>query len=201
MTQWRSSQETVVVSGCQRLRGSEPNPAAKSGEAELAELKDASRVLTPFVIRYMDSRPEGSTEQDTSQMWICNRACIARTTIGFLMLPLAGLAHGQSGVDGLPLIAAARTADTTSARALLADGADVNGRYGDGSTALHWAAHRDAADLVAMLLTAGADVNAADDHGVTALSLSCLNGNAAVVEMLLAAGADANAARVNGETP
>ena len=134
-------------------------------------------------------------------MLICNRACITRLTIGFLMLPLAGLAHGQSGADGLPLIAAARTADTTSARALLAGGADVSSRYGDGTTALHWAAHRDAADLVAMLLAAGADVNAADDHGVTALSLACLNGNAAVVEMLLAAGADANAARVNGETP
>jgi ankyrin repeat protein len=134
-------------------------------------------------------------------MWICSRARITALSIGFLMLPLAGLAPGQSGVDGLPLIAAARAADTTSARALLADGADVDRRYGDGTTALHWAAHRDAADLVGILLAAGADVNAADDHGVTALSLSCLNGNALVVEMLLSAGADANAARVNGETP
>ena len=130
-----------------------------------------------------------------------NRACVATLAVGLLAWPLAGLAPGQPSVEGPPLIAAARTADTTKARASLSAGADVNGRYGDGTTALHWAAHRDAADLVAVLLAAGADVNAADDLGVTPLSLACLNGGTEIVETLLASGADPNAARVNGETP
>ena len=130
-----------------------------------------------------------------------NRASVAALAVGLLGGPLAGFATGQSNVDGSPLIAAARTADTPRVRASLSAGADVNDRYGDGTTALHWAAHRDAAELVAVLLAAGADVNVADDHGVTALSLACLNGSTEIAETLLAAGADPNATRVNGETP
>ncbi len=143
----------------------------------------------------------GVNKLDTRLMSNRNLSCIATLAVGLLGWPLAGLATGQPSVDGSPLIAAARTADTTGARASLSAGADVNDRYGDGTTALHWAAHRDAADLVALLLAAGADVDAADDHGVTALSLACLNGSTVVVESLLAAGANPNAARVNGETP
>ena len=129
------------------------------------------------------------------------RVSVAALAVGLLGWPLAGFATGQQGGDGFPLIAAARTADTPRVRASLSAGADVNERYGDGTTALHWAAHRDDADLVAVLIAAGADVNAADDHGVTALSLACLNGSTEIVETLLAAGADPDAARVSGETP
>ena len=134
-------------------------------------------------------------------MSIRNRACIVALAVGLLGWPLAGPATGQPSAAGSPLIAAARTADTTRARASLSAGADVNDRYGDGTTALHWAAHRDAADLVAVLLEAGADVNAADDHGVTPLALACLNGSTEIVETLLASAADPNIARGNGETP
>ena len=122
-------------------------------------------------------------------------------TFGLLFPPLVPTSDAQTATDGLELIAAARRADGAEVRALLANGVDVNTRYGDGTTALHWATHRDADALVTLLLAAGAEVNAADDHGVTPLSLACLNGNAAAVEQLLAAGADANRARSNGETP
>jgi ankyrin repeat protein len=120
---------------------------------------------------------------------------------GLLVQAFAGPSLAQPTTDGPPLIAAARLADDDAVRALLADGADVNTRYGDQTTALHWAAHRDAAELVAVLIGAGADVNAADDHGVTALSLACLNGSLPIVQALLDGGADANAGRGNGETP
>ena len=120
---------------------------------------------------------------------------------GILFPPLAATAGAQTATDDLALIAAARSADGDAVRTLLADGADVNTRYGDGTTALHWAAHRDDGALVTLLLDAGAAVNAADDHGVTPLSLACLNGSVAVIRTLLDAGADANAARTNGETP
>ena len=122
-------------------------------------------------------------------------------TVGLLSTPLIGTASAQTTTAGLELIAAARRADAVAVRALLAAGVDANTRYGDGTTALHWATHRDAADLVTHLIAAGADVNTADDHGVTALSLACVNGSVAIVQTLLAAGADVNATRRNGETP
>ena len=121
--------------------------------------------------------------------------------LGLLFPPLVATSRAQPATDGLELISAARRADHEAVRALLADGVDVNTRYGDGTTALHWAAHRDDPELVTVLTAAGADANAADDHGVTPLSLACLNATAGVVDRLLAAGADANAARRNGETP
>ena len=121
--------------------------------------------------------------------------------VGLLCTPLIAHTGPQSATDGLALIAAARSADVDAVRTLLADGVDVDTRYGDGTTALHWAAHREDGALVTLLLGVGADVNAADDHGVTPLWLACLNGNATLVEQLLAAGADTNLARANGETP
>ena len=129
------------------------------------------------------------------------RPHVVAVAVTLLFPPLVATSRAQTAPDGLELIAAARRADHEAVRTLLVDGVDVTTRYGDGTTALHWAAHRDAPALVSFLLDAGADANAADDHGVTPLSLACLNGSAAVVDRLLAAGADANAARSNGETP
>ena len=120
-----------------------------------------------------------------------------------LLMPTALSAAGpaEAIADPIALIEAAKRTDHPAVRALIEGGTDVNSRYGDGTTALHWAAHRDALDLVVVLLEAGADASASDDHGVTPLTLACLNGNLSIVDTLLAAGADANATRSNGETP
>ena len=82
----------------------------------------------------------------------------------------------------------------------LTRGVDVNATQIDGHTALHWAAHYDDAETVALLVKAGANVNAANHYGVPPLALACTNGNAAVVRMLLEAGADANVTMKGGET-
>jgi hypothetical protein len=67
--------------------------------------------------------------------------------LGTLALAAANavlLPPGRAGAASeTPLIAAVRNGDTQAVQALLKGHADVNGRQGDGATALHWAAHLD----------------------------------------------------------
>jgi ankyrin repeat protein len=86
-------------------------------------------------------------------------------------------------------------------RALVKQGVDVNSRTADGTTALHWAAHWDDFDSVALLLQAGARIDAVDDHGVTPLSLAAEHASVRMVETLLKAGANPNVAQMSGMTP
>lgn len=118
---------------------------------------------------------------------------------------LAGIAIlVATGAIGLraqsPLVDAARSGDAAAVRALLGRKADVHATAADGTTALHWAVHRNEVALVEALLEAGARANGASRHGVTPLQLAATNGNAAVVRRLLDAGADPNAALPDGET-
>jgi ankyrin repeat protein len=100
-----------------------------------------------------------------------------------------------------PLIAAVKAVDLDTVRSLVVDqGADVNQTAPDGATALHWAVHKNDAELVDLLLEAGADVSVANRYGVRPISLAAENGNAEILEALLDAGADPNAALPEGET-
>jgi ankyrin repeat protein len=100
-----------------------------------------------------------------------------------------------------PLSDAAWRVDRDAVRRLLKEGADVNGRDGDGATALIWASYRDDLETVDLLLRSGAQVNAANDLGATALWAAGQNGSAAVVQRLIEAKADPNLALTSGETP
>jgi ankyrin repeat protein len=98
------------------------------------------------------------------------------------------------------LIAAAKKADVGTVRSLLQQKVSVNGAEADGSTALHWAAQQNNAELVDLLLKAGADVKAATRYGLTPLYFACTNGNASIIEALVKAGADASGATPEGQT-
>lgn len=100
-----------------------------------------------------------------------------------------------------PLVDAARTGDAAAVRALLERGAWVGTLEPDGTTALHWAAHREQVEIAGLLLAAGAAVDAANRYGVTPLALASVNGDAAMIARLLAAGADPNLPNPEGETP
>jgi len=96
---------------------------------------------------------------------------------------------------------AAMRGDREAVRSLLARHVDVNGAQGDGSTALHWAAHEGDVEMAKMLLKAGANVNAATSVGaITPLYLASKDGNAPIIEALLNAGASANETNANGTT-
>ena len=111
---------------------------------------------------------------------------------------LASVAAAQAA--DFRLIEAAKARRSETVRTLIRDGVDVNARYGDDSTALHWAAYWDDRETVDLLLAAGAQVNAADDHGVTPLWLACANGaTAPTIERLIRSGATTDIRHSSGE--
>ena len=114
--------------------------------------------------------------------------------IVLLELGLAGLAVAASLPD------AAERSDKASVRTLLETGVDVNSAQVDGTTALHWAAYHDDAEMAGLLVRAGANVNAMNRYGASALVEACANGNATIVKLLLESGADPNTRMKGGET-
>jgi ankyrin repeat protein len=112
---------------------------------------------------------------------------------------LALSATAVAAPPDLRLIEAVKNRDVESVRALLKR-VDVNAAQGDGTTALHWAVHRDDLVMADLLIGAGARAGVANDLGTTPLHLACTNRSAPMVKRLLAAGASANASLTNGET-
>src|SRR5713226_1928792 len=101
-----------------------------------------------------------------------------------------------------PVADAAMDGSKEVVRALLKQGADVNGAQGDGLTALHWAAKRGDADLASMLVYAGANVRATTRlGGYTPLHMAAEIGNAPVINALVKAGADVGVTTMSGTTP
>ncbi len=122
-------------------------------------------------------------------------------TVGVLAGEQDPGARVAAAKQDLRLVGAVASQDRDAARALLAEGVDVNAARADGATALLWAAHWNDVDLARALLDAGADVNAADDHGVTALARAAENASLPMVKALLDAGADVDAVQTSGLTP
>jgi ankyrin repeat protein len=97
-------------------------------------------------------------------------------------------------------VQAARNGDLGAVRSLLKGGADPNEAASDGSTAVHWAVHRDHTDMVNALLAAGAKPDRVTRYKVAPLTLAAQNGNAALVERLLAAGVNPDTVSQEGQT-
>jgi ankyrin repeat protein len=115
-------------------------------------------------------------------------------------ITLIVLAYPCCAAD-LRLIEAVKAHDSNATHSLLNEQIDVNTAYGDGSTALHWAAQWDDIDVAQALLARGAVVNRATDLGIVPLALACGNGSVQMTKMLLDAGADPNLRAVTGITP
>jgi ankyrin repeat protein len=98
-----------------------------------------------------------------------------------------------------PLLFAARSGDATSARLLLAAGADPNDRLPDGTSALVLATHSGHRDVALTLLDKGANPN---DMGIgySALHAAILRSDLTLVKALLTHGADPNI-RMTKATP
>jgi uncharacterized protein len=123
------------------------------------------------------------------------RLAIAVVAAGFgLSLGLSAAGRDTSLVD------AARRGDWQAVRAQLKKPVDAAQTAPDGSTALHYAAEANDAEVVALLLGAGASPTAANRYGVQPITLAAVNGSERIIDLLLKAGADANVALAEGET-
>lgn len=105
------------------------------------------------------------------------------------------------GLNGRPVLSAFVWRENKErVEKLLAHGADVKARDGDGDTALHGAAQTGNVDIVRMLLDKGADPNAKNQHGGTPLMWAAVFGHAEAAQLLLARGADASLKDSDGVT-
>ena len=121
-----------------------------------------------------------------------------RRLVGFALGLLCAV--GSLAADGPGLVDAARNGDLGAVRSLLKGGADPNQAAPDGSTAVHWAVHRDNLDILNALLDAGARPDRVTRYKVAPLTLAAQNGNAALVERLLDAGANPDTVSEEGQT-
>jgi hypothetical protein len=116
-----------------------------------------------------------------------------------VLVAAANVAAGSE--SSFPLIDAVRADDQAAVARITAEGADVNAREPDGSTALAWAAMRSNVAVADLLLKAGANPNLTNELGIGPLSLAMENDSEEIVKRLLDRGADPNLARESGETP
>ena len=84
---------------------------------------------------------------------------------------------------------------------LLSQGADVNNRDNDGSTALHSAAQYGHLGVTKYLVTQGISVNMGDRNGYTPLHIAAMNDDFDIVKVLLEEGALVDVKDANGQTP
>lgn len=74
-----------------------------------------------------------------------------------------------------------------------------------GTTALHWAARNDHAEMLKVMIEKGADIHITEDEpaeaGNTPLHTACICGSAEAARQLIAAGADDTLQNMKGETP
>ena len=117
-----------------------------------------------------------------------------------LLVPADAAAAAPAPDAPRRVVDAAKTPDTVALRRLIDQRMDVNDTDVDGTSALHWAVHRDDVNAVDLLLGAGAKASATNRYGVTPLSLACINGNARIVDHLLKAGSDPNTRSADDET-
>ena len=118
----------------------------------------------------------------------------------FSSVSLASLLIAATSCWSATLPELAESGDTPAAMALLEAGSHPNEASGDGTTALHWAAHHGDLALTSALIEAGAETNLSNDYGVTPLAAAAVEANAELIKLLLDAGADVEAANPEGQT-
>lgn len=124
-------------------------------------------------------------------------------SLGVILFSVGPTRRGEvaaAQADSPLLIEAVKAGNYAAVRGLIAKQVDIDGAQADGTTALHWAAHRGDLEAVQLLLGGGATADLRNRYAVTPLALACGRGHAPIVDALLSAGADPDASLPEGET-
>jgi ankyrin repeat protein len=122
---------------------------------------------------------------------------LAFILLAFASFPLT--ASGQTMTD-TRLHTAAANNDAAAIKGLIAQGAKIDARDGDGRTALLVATHGNNVDAAKVLIEAGADVNAKDKMNDSAYLYAGARGHLEILKMTLAHGADLKSTNRYGGT-
>ena len=122
------------------------------------------------------------------------------TTIAAVLVVGCGESQSPEWPDN-SIGSAARKGNIKAIKQHLAAGADVNAKYADGSTPLHFAAVVGRREVVELLIAEGAEVNVKDKYDGTPLHSATANDHKEIAELLIAEGADVNAKNKRGSTP
>lgn len=188
-------------------RGADVRAKAKNGFTAL--MVDATYLGSSESVRLLlahgaEARPGDGVMFDASPLVFAAQAGDAEN-ISLLLAKGADPNH-RMRVIGIfptsPLFAAVPFGYPAVVKALLAGGADIRERDGDGLTALDWAVVTHRPEVERVLIEAGADVNAVDRFGYTPLLYASTIdfGDAATATLLLRAGADPNVKDKAGKT-
>jgi ankyrin repeat protein len=127
-------------------------------------------------------------------------ACVGALAALYFMSSQRKLAGPEAIAAGQKLVESMRLGDTATVRALIDNGADVDAKAADDTTALHWAVHLGDVDAARVLVEHDARVDALNRYGLAPLHVAASEGRAPLVQLLLEAGASANLKGRNGET-
>jgi ankyrin repeat protein len=111
------------------------------------------------------------------------------------------LPDAQARAAGLALVEGARIGNTSKARALISEGADINATGSDGTSALHWAVHVGDVETASLLISQRARVDQINRYELAPLHVAAQEGRPELVQLLIEAGAPADQRGRNGETP
>ena len=84
------------------------------------------------------------------------------------------------------LLQASQAGNIRQVMEILAEGADVNVRDGNGYTPLHWAVQEGYVGLAKLLMAKRANPNSADNEGFTPLGIACTKNHLNIVGNTLA---------------
>ncbi|HTV32218.1 MAG TPA: ankyrin repeat domain-containing protein [Methylocella sp.] len=108
--------------------------------------------------------------------------------------------NGVIGNSMTPLMKASHAGETEIVRALIAEGADLQARNGDGNNALWLACAGDQLAIMDLLITAGIDIDNRNDNGATCLMYAASASKPAVVEKLISSGGNLSLETQDGFT-
>ncbi len=166
--------------------GVNPNSKDKSGKSLLSYAVENKWLE---VVKLLVEKGADVNEKDKDGWTLLMNAAFENDTELLKILEAAGVKKSYTGNLREDLLRAVLFGDREKVRSLIAQGADVNGRYRYNSPLLNYAAYRNDFQMAELLLDAKADPNVINEKGWGPLAIALTKGGASFGRLMLAHGA------------